>query len=503
MNSNYYKPIACGLPLPLDNPHAFSVSMPTYKDVIDYEEGTNDIFSRICSAYPRIVFHPSVMRATEAIRKELKIADDLHLFLLPSKSAAELVIQSSQTEPELFEYKNFAIATFDCEKSDDITAFYSFMKHCGYMIYSREAESILRSFDTTFKRFPEEVFDGNSEQEIKKILTSGYKNSRDIEITSSGMNAIYAGYEATKQLGMSKGRTLFIQLGWAYCDTIHIQNKLSDEFIHIASVDSMSELNELLNNRGNEVAGLLVETISNPLMQTPDIPELSRLAKKFDFPLLVDNTFATPWNCEISEYSDLIFESLTKFASGRGDIMAGTVILPESSTLPKSFMDEIRKFTVPLFNEEADRLAFTIGDYQDRVNKINDNTKRLVEFFTNHPMTEQLFHVFLPENEERYKKIANDAQAYGGVLSIVLKDDFEKIYDAIDLPKGPSLGCDFPLLMPYTLLAHYDMIKSSDGQKKLKEINLSPWLIRISVGEDDPQLIMDQFQNAYEKVNSI
>ncbi len=503
MNPNYYKPISCGTPLPLNNPHAFSVSMPTYQDVIDYEEGTNDVFSRICSAYPRIVFHPSVMRATEVIRKELQISEALHLFLLPSQFAAEQVIQNSQTEPQLFEYKNFTIAAFDTVQSEDISAFYSFMKHCGYMIYSREAEAILRQFDVTFKPFPEDVFEGDSEQKIKDILTLGYHNTKDIEITSSGMNAIYAGYEAVKQLGKSTGRTLFIQLGWAYCDTIHIQNKLSDEFIHITSLDSLDELNKILETRGSEVAGLLIETISNPLMQTPDIPELSRLAKQFGFPLLIDNTFATPWNCDISEYADLIFESLTKFASGHGDIMAGTVLIPESSILPKTFIDNIRKLTIPLFYEEVDRLAFTIDNYRDRVRKVNANTKKLVDFFTNHAMIDQLFHVFLPENEKRYSKIANDSSAYGGVLSVVLKDDFETIYNAIDLPKGPSLGCDFPLLMPYTLLAHYDMIQSSDGQKKLEEINLSPWLIRISVGEDDPQLIMDKFQKAYDTVHSL
>jgi len=500
VNPNYYEPISCGTSLPLNNPHAFSVSMPTYQDVIDYEEGTNEIFSRICSAYPRIVFHPSVMRATEVIRTKLNLSANLHLFLLPSESVVKHVALISKTEPELFQYKNYWIAAFDNTSQEEISAFYSFMKHCGYMIYSREAEAILRDSDATIQPFKEDLFEGDAEKKIKDILTTGYSNTNDIEITSSGMNAIYAGYEAVKQRGKSDGRSLFIQLGWAYCDTIHILTKLSDEFIHITSVYSMDELQTLLDTRGAEVAGLLVETISNPLMQTPDIPELSRLAKQFGFPLLVDNTFATPWNCSISDYADLIFESLTKFASGRGDIMAGAVILPKESSLPKSIMSDIRELTTTLFSDEAARLAFTMDGYRDRMITVNNNTKQLVEFFTDHPMVDQLFHVFLPENRINYEKIANDSSAYGGVISLVLKSDFEKIYNAINLPKGPSLGCDFPLLMAYTLLAHYDMVTSENGQKQLEDINLSPWLIRISVGEDNPQLIIDQFQKAFDQM---
>ncbi len=112
MDKRYYESIPCGANLPLDNPHAFSVSMPAYQDVVDYEEEANGIFDRVKNAYPRILFHPYVKEAAQFIRAEKKLDANGVCYILPSLNSANHVAQLSGTSPQFYEYEGYAIAYF-------------------------------------------------------------------------------------------------------------------------------------------------------------------------------------------------------------------------------------------------------------------------------------------------------------------------------------------------------------------------------------------------------
>ena len=79
------------------------------------------------------------------------------------------------------------------------------------------------------------------------------------------------------------------------------------------------------------------------------------------------------------------------------------------------------------------------------------------------------------------------------------KKDFKEVYDKLNFAKGPSLGTEFTLLMPYTYLAHYDLIVSKEGKEFLEKINLPINLLRISVGVEN----IDEIINEFEKVNAV
>ena len=92
-----------------------------------------------------------------------------------------------------------------------------------------------------------------------------------------------------------------------------------------------------------------------------------------------------------------------------------------------------------------------------------------------------------------------DENSLCGIISITFKKDFQKVYDNLNFPKGPSLGTEFTLLMPYTYLAHYDLIVSKEGKEFLEKINLPINLLRISVGVEN----IDEIINEFEKVNTV
>ena len=92
-----------------------------------------------------------------------------------------------------------------------------------------------------------------------------------------------------------------------------------------------------------------------------------------------------------------------------------------------------------------------------------------------------------------------DENSLCGIVSIYIEKDFEKIYDNLNFAKGPSLGTEFTLLMPYTYLAHYDLITSKSGKEFLEKIELPKNLIRISVGIEN----IDDIKNEFLKILDI
>ncbi|WP_321389375.1 PLP-dependent transferase [uncultured Desulfuromusa sp.] len=498
MNRRYYQPIPCGATLPLDNPHAFSVSMPTYQDVADYEEERNAIFERITSAYPRILFHPYVKKAAQFIRTERKLDPAGVCYILPSLNSAQHVAKLSGTSPQFYEYEDYALAYFPDPTPDSPADYYAFMKHCGYMIYSREAEDFLRSHGMELPVWEEKYNDTDPEEQILTVLEQGYGAS-EITLCGSGMNAIYAAYAAIKET-VSAERDIFVQYGWIYADSIHILRKCSNEFHQIGRVTDFAKLEAYLADNGDRVAAVMTETISNPLLQTPDLPVLASLARQYGFTVILDNTFATPWNVSVAPYADIIVESLTKFASGKGDCMGGAIIVPEQSQLTEMAKKALGKFVVPLKGRDLQRLGLTISGYRERMKQVNINSAVLVDYLDHHPQVKDVYHVYADTSCENYRKIAKGKDRYGGVISFVVDGDFQTFYDHLALPKGPSLGCDFPLAMSYTLLAHWDLVNEAE-QRTLKEQGLSPWLIRLSVGEDSPQLIIAAMEKAFQALS--
>ena len=499
MDKRYYEPILCGANLPLDNPHAFSVSMPTYQDVVDYEEEANGIFERVKNAYPRILFHPYVQEAAQFIRTEKKLDGKGTCYLLPSLKSANHVAQLSATSPQIYAYEGYAIAYFPEAATDTPADYYAFMKHCGYMLYSREAEDFLRSHGVKLPEWIENYNNTNPEEKILSILQQGYGKSR-ITLCGSGMNAIYAAYAAIKK-SVSAERDIFVQYGWLYTDSIHILRKCSSEFLQIGRVTDLEALKTFLEENGHRVAGVITETVSNPLLQTPDLPALAELARQYGFTVILDNTFATPWNVDVAPYADIIVESLTKFASGTGDCMGGAIVIPEQSQLSTVTAEAMGQFIIPLRGRDLQRLGWTIAGYQERLQRVNQNSAVVVDYLEHHPQVKVVHHVYAEATCESYRKIAKTDGCYGGVISFVVDADFETFYDNLVLPKGPSLGCNFPLAMSYTLLAHWDLVNEPE-QKTLNTMGISPWLIRLSVGEDSPQLIIAAMEKAFQALQT-
>lgn len=83
-----------------------------------------------------------------------------------------------------------------------------------------------------------------------------------------------------------------------------------------------------------------------------------------------------------------------------------------------------------------------------------------------------------------------------GIVSVVFDKPLVYYYDRLMLSKGPSLGNNFTLAMPYFYLAHWDLVNHDAGRKALLNLGLEPELLRISIGLEP----IDQLIGVFEKV---
>ena len=175
----------------------------------------------------------------------------------------------------------------------------------------------------------------------------------------------------------------------------------------------------------------------------------------------------------------------------------GAIILNKKHNL-SHMTTEFFRHCEPVYIRDIQRLAYEIKSYKTRVKKISSNTKKLVSYLENCSYVDEVFYCFDKKNKENYSQTIIDDNSYTGVVSVTFNKPLKEVYDKLNFAKGPSLGTEFTLLMPYTYLAHYDIIISKEGNKFLEKISLPIDLIRISVGIEPIEEIIKEFERIKE-----
>ena len=494
MTNSIFQPIICGETLPPDNIHAVSVSMPTLQDVIDYEEQTPEILEKITIAYPRFVMHPYLKILAKFIKEKYKINDNYEVVLLSSQKAVKVVSNKYFIHNKIDINEPFGVILVQ-NGTTQLNKVLKFIQHVGYNLSSRLAQEYLFKeglIDTKhIEGYEDEKTAYNT---LTKTLAIAYNQpQKNVCLTPSGMNAVYCALRGLKTIQNVNNRTKLIQLGWLYLDTMNIVEHYFDENKIFYDINNLDLLEDYLKINGHTISAIITEIPTNPLLQTVDLVRLKILCITYNIPLVIDATFATPFNLDLKPYADIYVESLTKFASGNADVLMGAIILNENSKISMISQEFFKHADMP-YIKDIQRLAYEIKDYESRMKIISSNTKKLVEYFKTAPFIDEIFYCLNPKYASNYQKLMIDENSYTGIISVTFKKDFKEVYDKLNFSKGPSLGTEFTLLMPYTYLAHYDLITSKSGNEFLKEIGLPINLLRISVGIEDINEIINEFK---------
>ena len=494
MNKEIFSHIPCGQTLPQNNIHAVSVSMPSLQDVIDYEEQTPQILEKITIAYPRFIMHPYLKILAKYIKEKYKISDNYEVVLISSQKAVEVVSSKYFIHNKIDICELFGVILVQ-NGTTQLQKVLKFIQHVGYNLSSRLAEDYLYEVGLLKEKHQEVLEDKNSAYDILiSNIANAYKQPKsNVCLTPSGMNAVYCALRGLKNIQAKNGKTKLIQLGWLYLDTMNIVEHYFDENKIFYDINDLDSVENYLKENGHTISAIITEIPTNPLLQTVDLIKLRSLCDKYNIVLVIDTTFATPFNLDLKPYADIYVESLTKFACGNADVLMGAIILNENSKISLMSAEFFKHADRP-YIKDIQRMALQIQNYESRMKIISSNTKELVEYFKTAPFIDEIFYCLNPKYATNYQKLMIDEKCYTGIISVTFKKDFKKVYDSLNFAKGPSLGTEFTLLMPYTYLAHYDLLTSKEGNNFLEKIGLPINLLRISVGCEDINAIISEFK---------
>ena len=272
------------------------------------------------------------------------------------------------------------------------------------------------------------------------------------------------------------------------------------------------------------------ETISNPGVQVLDIERFARIAHSHGVPLIIDNTFATPVHCRPFEFgADIVTHSTTKYMDGHGTSVGGVIVdsgnfdweanaekfpglcTPDASyhglTYTKKFGRAafITKTTTHLMRDlgsiqgpqNAFYLNLGLQTLHVRVKRHSESALKIATFLKNHPQVAWIHYPDLPgdSENERAKKYLPDGSC--GVMAFAIKGDREtanKFMDALKLITIETHVADC-----YTCILHpasHTHRQLSDEQ--LREAGVAPDLMRLSIGLEDPEDIIEDIKAAIE-----
>lgn len=492
----YFRHVPCGDRLP-DSVHAVSVSLPTLHDLVGYEEGRPEALSRVPTGYPRFHTHPYVARIQNYLNYLFRLGDR-QMLIMSSPQAASHLCDFAGINEEIMSFKNLSGIVVPADKVAKAKAF---RQHTGTHISSRQAEDFLIGEGMLEWRQDEECLPAGGEGHVRRILKAAYgaASDEDVFLSNSGMNAVYGVYRAINAIQSAEGKDLWIQFGWLFMDTMRLVEKLraaGSDYHPVHDVFNLEELEALLERAGGRVAGIITETPSNPLVRTPDVAAIKRLAERHGCALVIDSTLGTPYNVDVLPHADVVIESLTKYANGAADVMMGAVVLNSTSPFYEGLKATLPGRLERPYARDLDRLAFQISGYAERMKRVNENTTALAEFLNARESVGRVYWAYQDKYRVNYEKIHRSPGSPGGIITLELQEPLAAVYDRLEVAKGPSLGAEFTLVGPYLYHAHYDLVSSVDGVKFLRASGLNPELLRISVGVEDTDEIVRVFADA-------
>ena len=276
---------------------------------------------------------------------------------------------------------------------------------------------------------------------------------------------------------------------------------------------------------------IYIETLGNPNSDIPDIDALAEIAHKHDLPLVVDNTFGTPYLIRPIEHgADIVVHSATKFIGGHGTTLGGVIVDSgkfdwEASGNYPAISSPNPSYHGVSFTKAVGAAAFvtyvraillrdtgaTISPFAAflllqgvetlslRLERHAENTKKVVEFLKNHPQVEKVNHPSLPEHPDNtlYQKYFPNGG--GSIFTFEIKGGQEEAHKFIDNLKIFSLLAN--VADAKSLVIHPATTTHSQlTEEELADQGIKPNTIRLSIGTEHIDDIIADLQNGFKVI---
>ena len=311
--------------------------------------------------------------------------------------------------------------------------------------------------------------------------------------TASGMAAI-----SVALLGLLKSGD-HIVCDWTTYSSTHemLDHRLTDYNIETTFVD-MSDKDAVKAAIRPNTKVLYFETIANPSMKVAEISPLVEMAHERGIIVMCDNTFASPYVMRPLDWgADIVVESATKFIGGHSDVIGGAICM-KSDILPKDFLEQIRwntmvKLGAPIAPFNAWMLSRGIQTLSVRLERACQSAAKLAQHFESHVGVNKVWYPGLPSHAQH--EIAKaQMPKFGAMLTFDVGDGDRalKVLDNLELSCfSASLGGVRTTTQIPALMAFLDIPE----QERL-EMGISNGMIRVSVGLEDPEDLIADFDAA-------
>ena len=367
----------------------------------------------------------------------------------------------------------------------------------------------------------------NSTQDVLEKRVAALEGGVAALAVASGAAAITYTIQALAQKGdhIVAQKTIY---GGSYNLLAHTlkQFGIDTSFVNIHNLDEVEAAIK------DNTKALYIETLGNPNSDIPDIDALADLAHKYNIPLVIDNTFGTPYLIRPIEHgADIVVHSATKFLGGHGTTLGGVIVdsgkfdwkknadkyAPIAKANPSyhgiSFADAVGPAAfvtyiraILLRDEGATLSPFNaflllqgVETLSLRLDRHVENTKKVVEYLSKHPLVEKVNHPSLKDHPDHdlYQKYFPNGGA--SIFTFNIKGGQEESFKFIDNLKIFSLLANVADVK--SLVIHPATTTHSQlSEEELKDQDIYPNTIRLSIGTEHIDDIIEDLENGFNAI---
>lgn len=307
----------------------------------------------------------------------------------------------------------------------------------------------------------------------------------------------------------------------------HTFRKMGVEVTFVNQDDNLDELKKAIRPNTKAVFG---ETISNPTLRVLDIEKFAALAQAANAPLIIDNTFATPYFCRPFEYgANIVVHSTSKYLDGHAVALGGAIIDGGNFNWEQ---EKFRQFSQPdstyhglVYTRTFGKAAYAV---KARVQLMRDlgatpapqnsfllnlgmetlplrmkqhyaNAQAVAEWLERHPMVERVDYPGLASSKDYELKQKYTPNGLCGVLSFELKGDKQtamKWLDSLQIISREVHVADIRSCALHPATSTHRQL----SDEEMRAANITPGFIRLSIGIENPEDLLADLQNAFDQI---
>jgi len=318
------------------------------------------------------------------------------------------------------------------------------------------------------------------------------EEAEDCAVFSSGMAAI-----STAIISLVSPGDHIVSIRDLYGGTLDLFSNLMNRFGVRTTFVEATNIGEIESAVRDNTKLLFLETPTNPTLKLVDLSKVVEIARKSSAKVLVDNTFASPYNQQpLRVGCDAAIHSATKYLAGHNDVTAGAVAGPKGIIGP---MKKLRRILGGVLDPHGAWLLLRgMKTLALRMEKHNSNGQQVAEYLESHPKVARVYYPGLSTHPQ-HALAERQMKGFGGVLSFELKGDLNRTIRFVDSLKlallAPSLGGTETLVSQPSTASHFFM-----NPEERRKAGISDSLIRLAVGIEDADDIISDLGQAFDRI---